>query len=213
MRSSRLIFVFIWLWVIPAIGCNLPRPESPTPDYGGQDSHLTLQAGPAQGTHNPSETEIPPAEVATPTNPWTLLPMPTFAIGLMEGVYTYMAQSGDTLTTVATRFGVEPAQITSVDFLPQTGYLTPGQVLQIPWVLDVILPSVVLLPDSEVVYSPTAADFDLEAYILGAGGFLSVYTETLESEVVSGVEVVRRISTQASINPRLLLAFLEYRSG
>ncbi len=213
MRLSRLIFVLFCLWVMPALACNFPRPEQSSPIPGGQELRQTLQAGPAQEAQNPAETATATLGTVTPANPGSLFPTPTLAAGLLDGVYTYMAQSGDTLTTVAARFGVEPAQITSVDFLPQTGYLTPGQVLQIPWVLDVVLSSEVILPDSEVVYSPTAADFDLEAYIFGAGGFLSVYTETLDGEVVSGVEVVRRIAAQASLNPRLLLAFLEYRSG
>ncbi len=204
--------MLIWLWVIPAFACNFPRPTQTSPGVGADDLRQTMQAAQVEEGQNPDETPVFSGAV-TPTDAITSVPFPTIVGGLADGIYTYAAQSGDTLSTVAARFGVEPGQIFSQENLDEAGYLTPGQVLRIPWVLDVVLPSETLLPDSEVVYSPTAADFDIGAYIEQAGGFLSAYTETLDGEVVSGIEIVRRISTQASINPRLLLAFLEYRSG
>ncbi len=71
-----------------------------------------------------------------------------------------------------------------------------------------------LLPDSEVVYSPAAADFDVTAFIASAGGYLSRFSETLEDgTVLSGADVVQRVAEENSINPRLLLALLEFRAG
>jgi hypothetical protein len=70
------------------------------------------------------------------------------------------------------------------------------------------------LPDSLVIYSPVVADFSTEAYIAQAGGFLSTYSELVEpGEDLSGAEIVRRIAVENSVNPQLLLAFLEFRSG
>jgi hypothetical protein len=71
-----------------------------------------------------------------------------------------------------------------------------------------------LIPDSEVVFSPSAADFDVEAYVQEAGGYLSTYYDWLGSTgKTSGAAIVKRIATENSINPRLLLALLEYQSG
>ena len=65
-----------------------------------------------------------------------------------------------------------------------------------------------------MVYSPAVADFDIQGYIAQAGGYLSSYSETVEpAELVTGVQIVRRVALETSINPQLLLAFLEYRSG
>ncbi len=69
-----------------------------------------------------------------------------------------------------------------------------------------------LLPDSEVIYSPSSADFDLDGYIQQAGGYLSRYRETIGDETLSGAEIVRRVAVETSANPRILLAFLEHRS-
>jgi murein DD-endopeptidase MepM/ murein hydrolase activator NlpD len=71
-----------------------------------------------------------------------------------------------------------------------------------------------LIPDSEVVYSPSALDFDVATFVQGAGGFLSEYEQFLMSTgMTSGAEVVERVAIENSINPRLLLALLEYQSN
>jgi murein DD-endopeptidase MepM/ murein hydrolase activator NlpD len=130
--------------------------------------------------------------------------------------YDYASRSGDTLEALAGRFGVEPNQITSVQPIPRTGFISPGQILSIPNALDseALSPATLLLPDSELVYSPSALDFDTAAYVAQAGGHLSSYQETLPTgDVLSGAAIVQRVATELSVNPRLLLALLEYRSG
>lgn len=70
-----------------------------------------------------------------------------------------------------------------------------------------------LFPDSEVVYSPAALDFDVASFVASAGGYLSGYTETVDGETLSGAQIVQRIADETSTNPRLLLGLLEFRSG
>jgi len=71
-----------------------------------------------------------------------------------------------------------------------------------------------LLPDAEVVYSPTALDFDVDAYLLARGGFLSEYDQYLMiTGWTSAAEIIERVALENSINPRLLFALLEYQSG
>jgi murein DD-endopeptidase MepM/ murein hydrolase activator NlpD len=70
-----------------------------------------------------------------------------------------------------------------------------------------------LIPDSEVVFSGTAVDFDFEEYIESAGGRLSKHREYLGSTGWnSGADEIRRLAFENSISPRLLLALLEYES-
>lgn len=74
-------------------------------------------------------------------------------------------------------------------------------------------PRIMLLPDSEIVYSPTALDFDTAQYLTQANGFLSKHREYLRSTGwTSAAEIVQRVALENSINPRLLLALVEYQT-
>jgi hypothetical protein len=64
-----------------------------------------------------------------------------------------------------------------------------------------------------LVYGPTASDFNLTAYIKEKDGFLRVYSQERDRAYVSGVELLNEVAKNYSVNPRLLLALLEYRSS
>jgi LasA protease len=126
----------------------------------------------------------------------------------------YYSQAADTLPVVAVRFGVKPEEIKSTEPLPATALLPPGQLLIIPRRLVNTSSSQHLLPDSELVYSPSATDFDVASFVKQAGGYLSTYTEWLKSTgTTTGADIVLRVALENSINPRLLLALLEYQGG
>ena len=128
--------------------------------------------------------------------------------------FIYYTQTGDTLPLVAVRFGVQPEEIFSPDEIPETALFNPGQVLIIPNRLANTTSSQHFMPDSEVVYSPSALDFDVTDFVTQAGGYLSEYSQYLATTgVTTGPDVVQRIATENSINPRLLLALLEHQAG
>ncbi len=124
----------------------------------------------------------------------------------------YYTQGGDTLPSVANHFGVIQEEITSNESFPVTGFLPPGKLLIIPNRLISTGPAEPLLPDSEIVYSPSALDFDIDAYVQKAGGYLSTYQEYLGEGWTSGSQVVRKVAIENSINPRILLAMIEFQS-
>jgi murein DD-endopeptidase MepM/ murein hydrolase activator NlpD len=127
----------------------------------------------------------------------------------------YYAQSGDTLAGVAKRFDVEVSEITATVPLPgSVSLIDPGTLLVIPErVTDGMTPNEQIMPDSEVVFTASAVDFDIPAYIDSADGYLKTYREYLGSTGwVTGPEAIRRLAYENSINPRLLLAVLEYES-
>lgn len=159
--------------------------------------------------------ETPRAEAAesTPQPPVSTAAIPTAALRPGDGEIIYLAQSGDTLIAVARRFGVSPEEIRLSMPLPAEQMLPPGETLALPDRLRAAGPSGLLLPDSEIVYSPTSAGFDLEGTIRSAGGYLSRYRQEIDHEMLTGAEIIRRISVDTSLNPRLLLALLEYRAG
>jgi LasA protease len=159
-------------------------------------------------TEEPSATPAAAALVAesSPT-PTSLSPTPTIL---------YYAQSGDWLPAVAKRFGVEVSEITSPKVLPKAGLLDTGTLLIIPDRRDKsaqYVPAVQMIPDSEVVLSATSLDLNVPDYVQKAGGFLSTFREYLKSTGwTSGAGVTERLSYEYSVNPRLLLALLDYEA-
>jgi hypothetical protein len=126
----------------------------------------------------------------------------------------YYTIAGDSLPVVSLHFGVDMASVTSPDPLDREGLLPPGQLLIIPNALDATTSTSKLLPDSEVTFSPSTIDFDVEAFVNAAGGYLSTYSQYLASTGdTSGAEIIERVALEYSVNPRLLLAFLEFKSG
>ncbi|MFH1909191.1 MAG: hypothetical protein ABIL11_17720 [Chloroflexota bacterium] len=154
-------------------------------------------------TFTASPTPLPPAATPIPVSSTTQPPL------------LYYAQSGDSLPVVAAHFGVDVTEISSPATLPERGLLDPDTPLIIPNRLGETTPFIQIMPDSEVVYSPSAMDFDIESYVTEAGGYLSTtYREWLVSTGwTSGAQAVQRIAIENSINPRLLLALIEYESG
>ena len=131
-----------------------------------------------------------------------------------EEYYIYYTQAGDTPATLAARFRVQLEDIQLPEPVDANQLLTPGQALIIHGVSAEIQLAVRLLPDSEVIYSPSAKNFDVAAFVNQAGGFLSSHREYLRSTGwTNAAEVVKRVALENSVNPRLLLALLEYRCG
>lgn len=154
----------------------------------------------------------PTPGLLTPAPGSTSAPYPTPAVdGNLNQIYA--AQSGDTLRVVARHFGVAPQEITSTGTIPETGIIPPGQLLVIPVNNANAQQRPLILPDSAVINSPCAQDFDTAGFVIEAGGYLSNFSQVVAGERISGAAVVQRVADNQSISPRLLLAFIEYRSG
>lgn len=126
----------------------------------------------------------------------------------------YNVQSGDTLDSLAIRFGVQKEEIVSAEPIANEGFLNPGQFMLIPNRLGATTPIYLLMPDSELIFSSTATDFDVVSYVNTMGGYLSSHREFLGADGwLTGAEVIEKVARDNSVNPRLLLALLEYQSG
>jgi LasA protease len=155
----------------------------------------------------PSSTETPVVALPTQVPLTKTNPLPTSDVPPI----LYYSQSGDTLPAVAAHFGVETTEITSSNPLPKTSLIDPGTLLVIPNRLDEYGPNTQIMPDSEIVFAVSAVDFDVYAYVSEAGGELSKYREFLSSAGwTTGSQAIERIAIENSINPRLLLAVLDY---
>jgi murein DD-endopeptidase MepM/ murein hydrolase activator NlpD len=122
--------------------------------------------------------------------------------------------SGDTLPALSARFGVPPEDIVAPNGLRGTTTLAEGQLLVIPQTdLGERTSEARLIPDSELIYSGSAAGFDPEAFADEWGGYLAGYSLFADGLNRDGGDVVLLVGQHHSVNPRLLTALLEYNSG
>lgn len=196
-------------WLFLTIGLGLALAACSPAVAGAQPWNIAPSATPVPlyiPTVTPRATATPPPTALLPSP--TPSPTPDLA---HQPPYIYYTQAGDTLPALAVRFGVATEEIRANTSLPSTGLLSPNTMLLIPRRLAHTTANTHLLPDSEVVYSPSAIDFDVRAYVEQAGGYLSTYREYLQSSgMTAGADILAEVSLNNSINPRLLLALLEY---
>jgi LysM repeat protein len=231
-RGGLFAWIILLVFMLsPALACNLPARRSDGLSFPTQQPESTVPALPFP-TNAPSPMPGVPTIPSLPTitqepgqlaDPMRGLQTATPGAGV-PGVwitpepgitlppYTYETQPGDTLAALAARFSVTPEQISPPQ--PSTGLLIAGQLLSIPNLLgDAPYPSAVL-PDSAVIYSPQVANFDIGTTVAQAGGYLSTYSEEVDpGKLETGAQIIQRVALESSINPQVLLAVLEFRSG
>ena len=201
---KRLPFVLVLvtaLLVLSAVACS----------RGGSNKVIYVTATPlldAQGTPILFPTMTSDAPTNTPIQP---TPNPTRPVPNASSSGVYVVQPGDTLGTVAALYGITIEDLINANSLPNPDTLEVGQTINVPGTTLVYGPDNKLIPDSELVYSPTASGFNVASFIKFQQGFLKAYSEDVDGEVWSGVEIIDFVAQNYSVNPRLLLALLEYR--
>lgn len=205
--------VFLTLLAASSLACQqFVRPAEKSTGEVPKVSNTKTISPQATATINPL---IPPTRVAgspyltpTPDNPH---PLPTPRTQTDH----YIVQSGDTLALIAQRFGVSYQAIVDENNIMNPNLIDVGLELEIPPPdPNQARPDFKILPDSELVFGPFSTYFDTEEFVLTQGGYLSTYKEEFnEDTTLSGSEILRRVALEYSVNPRLLLAVLEYQSG
>jgi len=214
--NFRLCAFLLFLVFSPA--CNFPGftidttglpPEALRQTIEAQSQTTVPSASPEpDGTRASFNSPFPGLATATPENNFPSEP----AYGPILKNFQYASRSGDTLTALAGRFGVDPGRISSTQSIPPESFIPLGQLLDIPNMIGRPSYPSAVLPDSEVINSPSTVGFDVQKYINGIG-YLSAYEEMVSSQRISGADLVQRVALESSVNPRFLLALLEYRSG
>lgn len=217
-KKQRLALGLLLTWLFTALACNFPVQRSINLPYYNFAATLTAQPNSVRAELLPATATQSPS-AASNLNPATPGPAPALTPPLLHqnqsnaSSFLYYAQPGDTLPALAKRFDVSPGSITSPQPIAGQSYLDPGQQLSIPNQVGETPYASPLLPDSEVINSPSTIGFSIQDYIQNAGGYLSSYQEDIKGEQLSGAEILQLVARQTSVNPRLLLAFLDYRSG
>lgn len=165
----------------------------------------------------PNPTPSPASNAQDSSAPFFLqTPLPTRTTYKPGELVDYVAQSGDTLPGLAARFN------TSVDEILQSNAqiprdattMPPGMSMKIPiYYLALWASPLQIFPDQTFVNGPTSIGFNTTAFVSSSAGWLKNYRAYAGGQWRSGAEVVDYVAINYSINPRLLLAILEYQGG
>lgn len=164
-------------------------------------------AGPVEDLATPEPD--PGVSMSGPT------PLPTRSPYPPGEIFSYPAQSGDTLEAIAAHFNTSVAEIRAAnpDLPQQVTTMPPGYPLQVPAYYTPLTGSPFhILPDSEIVYGPSSTGFDLRGVVEGADGYLSEMESFAYKRQRKAWQVVEVIAENYSLNPRILLALLEFRT-
>jgi LasA protease len=161
-------------------------------------------------TDTPTATETVYAWQAITPTPDVPRVLPTLRSNSTE----YVVRSGDTLNQIARTFTTSLSVIAEANQLQDINLLNVGQVLVIPPPNPQgVAPDTKVIPDSELVFGPASVGFEVTAFIQDQGGYLASYQEEVGEVEYEGAEIIDLISRTYSVNPRLLLALLEFQSG
>ncbi len=220
MFSRRLLKKLVLIFILAASGASLsacktsqPSDLSITPASIWAPGQIATTTAMALGSPTLSYT-IPPTRV--PGSP-ELTPTPDAAhyqAGTEHGPQTYVVQSGDMLSAIAQKYSVSLQALAQANNIADVNSLKVGETLTIPVVPPQPTgPAYKIIPDSELVYGPLSTLTDVDAFIHSKGGYLANYTQDVNGETLTAAQVVVRAAQSYSVNPRLLLALVEYRSG
>jgi len=166
------------------LGANLPAPTLPPT----RDPNLPIVSPTPDNAHN----------------------LPTLRGDFIE----YQVQPYDFLSSIAERFGVTLEELIAANDLADPNQLEVGQILRIPPQSAASLgPDFKIIPDSELINGPTAIFFDVASFIESQTGYLKEYREEVDQRSLSGAQIVQRVASEYSVNPKLLLAVLEFQSN
>jgi LysM repeat protein len=238
-NNASTIIIYLLLVTVLLVSCAPVTNQSVT--YPTYDPFLPLQegtlapvgvsavvgtnsplppTGTATATREPTPTRAPLSIIlptiitddrplATPTpDVERVLPTPR------QNEEQYVVQEGDMLGSIAERYGISLKTLMEANGITDPNLLYAGMVLNVP------APnpgdegtSFKVIPDSELIYGPAGVYFDIKNFIDSQNGYLETYEQDVNGFVLTGNEIVWIVARNYSVNPRLLLALLEYQSG
>lgn len=164
-------------------------------------STIVLSPVPQQPLSNPTPNATPPA-----------LDIPTM----------HIVQAGDTLSGIATIYGVSVDTILNANELLNPNILSIGQQVTLPDVPEQYTPNFKIIPDSRLVRAPNSRNFDVETFVNNQIGYIRQATDEVTIRIENGAgfpktetsaQVIERVALEYSVDPRILLVILEYRAG
>lgn len=128
----------------------------------------------------------------------------------------YVAQSGDSLAHLAWRFGATPREIMfhNPDIPENVTTLPPGFPMKMPIYYKPFWgTSYQMIPDAVFVNGPNAIGFDTQAFLNATPGWFKRYRGSVDGVSMLAGDMIDRLALNYSINPKLLLALLEFQTS
>lgn len=193
--------------------------ETPTPAWQMIEPWIGWAPGPtvtATATATPDvltrllpPTPLPGSPPTTPT-PDALRAQPTVRVS----TEWHVVQPGESIGAIANRYEIGVGQIVRANNLLNPDFLAVGQLLEIPApIVEAPGPSNKIVPDSGLVYGPASILFDLNAFTGQWSSHLLAYREAVDGQTLSGPGILLLVARRYSVDPRLLLAVLEWQGG
>ncbi|OQY45371.1 MAG: hypothetical protein B6242_10450 [Anaerolineaceae bacterium 4572_78] len=185
-----------------------PTPTAPSPTREGAENFSTPSPFVRLASVDGKQFNIPESALSQITNDTIPMPIPLPTPGPL--FRRYKIQDGDTLGWISWKFDMPINEILAMNNLREDDIINVGKTLILPLHVSNVLTTNITMPDSEVVYSPTYIDFDIEAFLHEQGGYLAHYEERVENVNLSGAEIIELIAKRYSVGPRILLTALEF---
>ncbi len=156
----------------------------------------------AQATFTPSSTSAPAP-----------IPDPTRVGSPLAAGEIYTVRPGDTLTGIALSAGTTLETLLRLNSIANPDMLFVGQQIILPAQPTQEGSRFRIIPDSRLVRAPGSAQFDIDRFVGSQIGYIRVAFDNVNGAILPGAAVVRRVSLEYSVDPRLLLALLEFKAG
>lgn len=194
--KKNLYLLVCIVWILSACQSVV---AAPVPGVGGNQ---TPEPAGVEPTEAGSELAVTPYPTRPPYTPGELV--------------DYVAQTGDTLPTLALRFNTTVEEILAANpFIPaNASTMPPGMPMKIPiYYVPFWGSPYKILPDSLFINGPAQIDFDTAAFVAEHPGWLKDYRDYAYGDTRSAATIIDYVAVDHSVSPRLLLALLEYWNG
>ncbi len=207
---ARLVIYTIIAELILA-GCVRPAPNKSS-DSGEVSAEPENSLSIPQGQESQTNNVQSDTAVSTGSSP---SPDPLSEADRGEFFIFHTVEEGDTLGTIAEQYETDTATLVTLNQIADSNIILEGQILRVPGPKyeTLVSPSFEIIPENELVYGPSTAAFDTYAFAKTMNGYLLVHEEEVEEQLLTGPEIIQLVADRHSVNPKLLLAALEYQSG
>lgn len=205
--------IFILGWILSTLACVRVQPEV----------IIITATFPPPVSEFPIEREITPTARSMSETPTAdLTPQTTPNDQITASYQEYVIQPNDTLSSIAAQNNTTVAAIIRLNELDNPNVLYVGQLIRLPAPPSELTPANIVLPNTRFVRSPYSVGFDTYAFVDALPGFIASASDQVSVSnalgvrrdvTMSGAEIIERVAVDYSIDPRLLLALLEYKSG
>lgn len=191
----------LMLLAFTIISCTLNQPDV-----------IVITATFLPSTPAPDGSVLPTIPLSTLENLIQPTDSPSRSVSSTGAAQDYVVLPGDSLSAIADANGVSIEALLNINQIADPNNLFVGQVIRLPALPTLEGSNVKLLPDSRLVRAPGSNQFSVADFVSRSPGYLRNASDRVGGEVLTGAQIVERVALEFSVDPRLLLALLEYRS-